>query len=437
MTKRYEIYKDSGVQWLGKIPEHWVCVPFKSVFELGKGLSITKDDLTEEGIHVISYGQIHSKGNKSTIIVPELYRNVSDLYLTSSPQCLVQENDFIIADTSEDVQGSGNFVRVDKIQELFAGYHTIIARNKKPKYGAFVAYLMLSSLWRSQIWIQVHGVKLFSLTRGILNSTKIILPPLSEQHSIVTYLDDKCAKIDKSIENMEKQIVLLQEMKQRIIADAVTRGLDKTVKMKKSGIAWLDEVPEHWEISTLRKFLRIFSEKGHGDKQLLSVTREQGVIVRNTESKEDNHNFIPEDLSGYKYIQEGDFVINKMKSWQGSYGVSKYEGIVSPAYYTCKLQGVNKDFFSMAIRSKAYIPFFGQYSKGIRVDQWDLSPVSLKTIPFILPPIEEQRSIVSYINERTTKIETLSKKIEQEIVYLKEYKQRLISDVVTGQVKVC
>ena len=121
------------------------------------------------------------------------------------------------------------------------------------------------------------------------------------------------------------------------------------------------------------------------DAQLLSVTREQGVIERDKEDKEENHNFVPDDLSGYKYIEKGDFAINKMKAWQGSYAVSEYNGIVSPAYFTCKLKGVNKDFFSKAIRSKVYVPFFTQYSKGIRVGQWDLNPNALKSIPFLLP----------------------------------------------------
>ena len=127
---------------------------------------------------------------------------------------------------------------------------------------------------------------------------------------------------------------------------------------KDSGVAWIGEIPEHWEIRSLRNFLSYVSIKGHGDKQLLSVTRENGVIVRNVESKEENHNFVPDDLSGYKLVEEGQFVINKMKSWQGSYGVSSYTGIVSPAYYVCNLRFENKRFFNIAIRSKSYVPFF-------------------------------------------------------------------------------
>lgn len=200
---------------------------------------------------------------------------------------------------------------------------------------------------------------------------------------------------------------------------------------KPSGISWIGEIPSHWEQSTLRKFLTLFSEKGHGDKQLLSVTRELGVIVRNTEDKEENHNYIPDDLNGYKLVKQGQFVVNKMKSWQGSYGVSDYEGIVSPAYYVCDLNFQYKPYFSLAIRSKAYIPFFSQMSKGIRVDQWDLSTYALKSIPFIFPPLEEQKKIVEYLSTKTSLIDAQQSAREREIRLLEELKQAEIANVVT------
>lgn len=234
----------------------------------------------------------------------------------------------------------------------------------------------------------------------------------------------------------ERELRLLNELKDAEIANVVTQGLNPDVKMKDSGIPWIGMIPEHWEIKQLRAFLKLFSNKGHGDAQLLSVTREQGVILRDKDNKEENHNFVPEDLSGYKYIEKGDFVINKMKAWQGSYAVSKYDGIVSPAYYTCKLNGVNEDFFSIAIRSKAYVGFFTSYSKGIRVGQWDLDPNALKSIPFFLPPNEEQLAIVAHIENKCTMVNSLISELEAEIDYLKEYKQRLIADCVTGQVNV-
>ena len=200
---------------------------------------------------------------------------------------------------------------------------------------------------------------------------------------------------------------------------------------KDSGVKWIGEIPSHWECKYLRSYLTMFSEKNHADKQLLSVTRDCGVIIRNKDSKEENHNFIPDDLSGYKLIHEGDFVINKMKSWQGSYAVSSYEGIVSPAYFTFKLNFPFKEFFSLAIRSKVYIPFFTQYSKGIRVDQWDLSPIALKSIPFFEPPLSEQQAIVSYLDSKISMIDKYIAASEKKIVALDELKQTIISDAVT------
>ena len=202
-------------------------------------------------------------------------------------------------------------------------------------------------------------------------------------------------------------------------------------KYKPTGIQWLPEIPEHWNIMQLRKYLSLVSIKGKGDKQLLSVTRENGVIERDTYNLEENHNFVPEDLNGYKYVTPGQFVINKMKSWQGSYGVSDYEGIVSPAYFVCDLNFPNKEYFSQAIRSRAYVDFFAQWSKGIRVGQWDLEPIALKSIPFFEPPIPEQNKIVAYLDKRITLIENCKCQRERELQTLNELKQAEIASVVT------
>lgn len=165
--------------------------------------------------------------------------------------------------------------------------------------------------------------------------------------------------------------------------------------------------------------------------KLLSVTREEGVIVRNVESKEENHNYIPDDLSNYKFVQKGQFVINKMKSWQGSYGVSAYDGIVSPAYFVYDLKYPNKEYFNRAIRSKVFSPFFSKYSKGIRVDQWDLTPEALKIIPFLEPPVEEQDAIVRYLDAATSKIDKAITMQQKMIDLLNERKQIIIQNAVT------
>ena len=433
---RYSHYKPTGIPWLPEIPEGWEMRPFKSIYGFGKGLPITKENLVAEGVPVVSYGQIHSKDNDGTTLSDSLLRFVDKSYIETNSQCLLQTGDMAIADTSEDLEGCGNAVVMDRSERVFAGYHTIIGRIKESTNAAFLAYEFCCNAWRSQIRLAVHGVKLYSITKQILSGTRFVLPPLSIQRAIVAFLDEKCGKVNRLVAAKEKEVALLKELKQAMIAEAVTRGVRENRRLVPSGIPWLPEVPEGWEVKSLRQFLKMVSRKGFPEKQLLSVTREQGVVVRNVESKEENHNFIPDDLSNYKLVEIGDFAINKMKSWQGSYGVSDYEGIVSPAYYICKLSGVDRKFFSVAIRSRPYVSFFGRFSKGIRVDQWDLSPVGLKEIPFLLPPLAEQREIVAHIEARAAKIDAAVVGLEKEIAALKEYKQRLIADVVTGQRKV-
>ena len=207
--------------------------------------------------------------------------------------------------------------------------------------------------------------------------------------------------------------------------------MERYREYKESGVKWLGEIPSHWEVVPLRKYLKINTRRNMPEAQLLSVTREEGVIVRNVESKEENHNYIPDDLSNYKYVQRGQFVINKMKSWQGSYGVSNYDGIVSPAYFVYDLNYPNKDYFNIAIRSKIFSPFFSKYSKGIRVDQWDLTPEALKIIPFLEPPKAEQDAIVRYLDSATSELDKAIAMQQKMIDLLNERKQIIIQNAVT------
>ena len=197
----------------------------------------------------------------------------------------------------------------------------------------------------------------------------------------------------------------------------------------KDNLAWLGTIPDHWQVSKLRQVLSPFSEKNYPDMPLLSVVREKGVIIRNVESKEENHNYVPDDLSNYKLVKQGQFTMNKMKAWQGSYGVSKYEGIVSPAYFVFNFKcDINRDFFNAAIRSKAYVSYFGQASDGIRVGQWDLSMARMKDIPFLVPPREEQDQIVRFLDWKVSGINKLIAVKQKQIAILKEFMQAEIEE---------
>lgn len=417
--KKYELYKDSDVGWIGEIPSHWSCVPFRRIAKVQCNLVRPSENLTMFQISPDSIEKNSGKIIKTRTV--EEAKVDSDNHRFYKGQILYSK------------------IRPLLNKVIIAPYDGLCSADMYPistiENTEYVMYYMLSEAFLSSVKnIVADRVKMPKINQDELKNTDFVIPPFSEQQVIVDYLKDKTLKIEQYVSARERERELLDSLKQSEIANVVTKGLNPNVRMKDSGIPWIGMIPEHWEVKRLRHFIKFVSVKGHGEKPLLSVTREQGVIERNVESKEENHNFIPDDLSGYKLVRKGQFVINKMKSWQGSYGVSDYEGIVSPAYYVCDLTFPCKKFFSMAIRSKAYIPFFTQYSKGIRVDQWDLSPIGLKSIPFIVPPIEEQQAIVDYIEAKLLKIDSCMADLQAEIDYLKEFKQRLISDVVTGQI---
>lgn len=217
--------KDSGVEWIGEVPGGWAVERLKAMFSFGKGLPITKEDLVEQGIPVISYGQIHAKFNTGVEVLPQLLRYVDAKWLESNANSLVSEGDFIFADTSEDMEGCGNCVYVDTLNEgaqLFAGYHTITFKPKRSKHNKFLAYLFKSDAWRTQLRSRVGGVKLFSISRRMLNLATVILPPQNEQTAIAAYLDSKCAAIDGIILEKEELIKELEHYKRSLIFEVVT-----------------------------------------------------------------------------------------------------------------------------------------------------------------------------------------------------------------------
>ena len=185
-----------------------------------------------------------------------------------------------------------------------------------------------------------------------------------------------------------------------------------------------------WQTVPLRQLITPNNRRNRPDLPLLSVVRDKGIIKRKLD-KSDNHNIIPEDLSNYKVVSEGQFVINKMKAWQGSCGVSPYYGIVSPAYFVFDLDIENSRFFNYAIRSRAYVDEFGRISKGIRVDQWDLDLGLLKYIRFHLPPRDEQDQIVRYLDWKVSQINKLINAKRRQIELLGEQKRVVINDAVT------
>ena len=424
MFEKYDAYKDSSVEWIGKIPSHWEIKKNKYLFE---EVNIRSENGAEELLSVSQYTGVSLKKDK------------------------INENGMLT--NAESLEGykvvkSGNLVI--NIMLAWNGslgvsqYNGIVS----PAYDVFLLkdyctqyfhYLLRTEMYKAEYKRKSTGVieSRLRLYSDSFFSIKSIVPSILEQRQIAKFLEQKTSEIDQAIAIKEQQIALLNERKQIVIQKAVTQGLNPNVAMKDSGVEWIGHIPEDWNIDRLGTILEPISKKGYADKQLLSITREKGVIVRDVEDDSENHNFIPDDLTNYKLIEAGQFGMNKMKAWQGSYGVSAYTGIVSPAYYIFRfIKPIYPEFFHWAIRSKLYVSFFGSASDGVRIGQWDLSKDRMKQIPFVFPSLEQQKTIADYLTQQTELISEGIKQYSAQIEKLKEYKTTLINDAVTGKIKV-
>ena len=206
-------------------------------------------------------------------------------------------------------------------------------------------------------------------------------------------------------------------------------------KMKASGIEWIGEIPEGWEVSQLKYATRWKSEKGCPDAPVLSLYRDFGVVPK--DSRNDNHNVTSLDTSNYKVVDIGDLVINKMKAWQGSMAVSDYRGIVSPAYHVCSITSnkVNKRYLHHLLRNPAYLPEYARLSTGMRIGQWDLGFDDFKNIPFLIPPLDEQAKIADYLDNGCASLDVILDKTRSSIEEYKKLKQAVITQAVTKGVR--
>lgn len=200
-------------------------------------------------------------------------------------------------------------------------------------------------------------------------------------------------------------------------------------ELKDSGARWIGAVPFTWSVDKLKNHLKRNEPRNPGDKTVLSLYRELGVIPK--DSRDDNHNVTSEDTSKYKYVRPGDFVINKMKAWQGSVAVSDYEGIVSPAYYVYNFtdDSFYKRYFHYLLRS-CYKDEFMRLSGGIRVGQWDLPSEALDNVLVIIPPKTEQERIASFLDKKCAEIEETIEELNSQVETLEQYKRSVVIETV-------
>lgn len=441
---KYEEYKDSGVKWLGQIPKEWEVSRVKNCFCFGKGLAITKADLTDNGIKVISYGQIHSKENSGVGLNELLYRFVPKTYLVNNASAITKMDDFLFADTSEDYAGIGDCSLVDNDETIFAGYHTIIARPYNVSCPKYQAYLFTTDAWRNQLRTNSFGVKVFSITQKTLKDVLILLPSLDEQKKIVDYLDYSCMIIDADIVRRKSIIAKCQEYRQSVITEAVTKGLDKSAPMQDSGVEWIGKIPKKWKVTRLKNCLQKPLQYGANSRgveysEVLPRYVRITDIISSTELKTTDKLSLTEEEAIPYLLNRGDILFARSGATIGK--AYMYTGSPRKAAFAGYLIRATTNDVLLA----EYLMY---YTESFCFENWKNQIFIQATIQNIgankyndlrmpLPDIKEQYATIKYLDKQCAKIDAIINNNTKLVEKLEELKKSLIYEVVTGKRKVC
>lgn len=433
--------KDSGVEWIGEIPLEWEINKIKYMFSNGKGLPITKENLIDEGLPVISYGQIHSKDNNGTDIGKNLLRFVSENYSIKYPQCSISENDFVFADTSEDYDGCGNCVLKRDNSKVFAGYHTIILHSLLKRDNRFLAYLFKTDIWRKQIREKVSGVKVFSITQKTLMNCEVILPEYGEEKIIADYLDTQCSEIDAIAEDIQKEISLLEDYKKSVITEAVTKGLNPDAEMKDSGIGWIGDIPKDWEIIRIKNIGEY--RNGLTYKPTDITDENTGILVLRSSniqagkiSLKDNvyvSTFVRNDLK----VQKGDILIcsrNGSRELVGKNAIIEDLQDVTFGAFMMIFRCDSPKYLYYILNSKVFSYYLGSFFTST-INQLTGSNFGNMKIVYVSNKLE-QNKIVSYLDAKCSEIDAIIADKKRQRGILADYKKSLIYECVTGKQEV-
>ncbi len=421
--RRYESYKDSGVEWLRQIPSHWDVQRSKFIFKKIERKVNEEDQI----VTCFRDGQVTLRANRRT----EGFTNA----LKEHGYQGIRKGDLVIHAMDA---FAGAIGISDSDGKATPVYSVCLPHDKQKIDVYFYAYYLRNLALSGFISSLAKGIRERSTDFRYADFAELLLPIPSylEQQKIAQFLDDKTAKIDQAVDLAEKQIALLKEHKQILIQNAVTRGLNPDVPLKDSGVEWIGQVPEHWEKYPLFVQAKISSITNHIDKELLSVYLDRGVI-RFSDVDEKRTNVTSLDLSKYQLVRKGNFVLNNQQAWRGSVGISNYEGIVSPAYLILELSNkFESNYANYLFRNGTMVAHYFVASKGVGSIQRNLYWGNLRRTPIFIPPLSEQQRIADYLNTQTAKIDQAIALKTAHIEKLKEYKSVLINDVVTGKVRV-
>lgn len=430
---KYEKYKDSGVEWIGEVPEHWEVMPIKRTGSFENGLTYSPTDICDEnGILVLRSSNIQN----DKLIFDD------NVYVTKCPSSLlVYSGDIIICSRNGSASLVGKCAIVE--EDINATYGAFMMRYRPigESNKVFSYYLLQTAL---KCYKGLYSTTTINqLTKGVIGQIYVSYPPLSEQQAIADYLDVKCGEINRAIDVQRKKIDLLNELKQTVITDAVTKGLNPNAPMKNSGVEWIDEVPSHWEVMRLRfacefrngytpsKANPDFWDEGTIPWYRMEDIRESGRFL-----KEAKQYVTPEAVKGNGLFEAGSFILATTATI-GEHAVLIVDSLANQRFTNLKIRKSlsqnlsGKYFFYYLFVIDEYCKTTTRTATFPAVNMDDL-----KNFGITIPPIQEQQTIVAHIEKEVEKIDTQISKANRKIELLEELKQSIITEAVTGKIKV-
>lgn len=420
---QYEEYTDCEIIWLNAIPSSW------SVKKL-KYVASSNDEILSESTsndYEFRYVDIGSVSLQDGI---ESYQNCEYGSAPSRARRIVRKGDVIISTVRTYLKA---IAKVQDDNNVIVSTGFTVVRPQLIDAG-FLSYFLSSHYFVETVSSKSVGISYPAINAGELMSIPILLPANNEQKNIAVYLDRKTAQIDRLITDKENLIELLKEERQSIISEAVTKGLDPSVPMKDSGVEWLGEIPAHWTASPAKALFTQSKETvRYGDEQL-TASQKHGILAQQDYMERENSKIVLADkgLESWKHVEPNDFIIS-LRSFQGGIEISYVSGCITWHYIVLKTQeGVYPDYFKWLFKSPRYIQALQRTANFIR-DGQDLRFTNFIQVPLPTLSLDEQRDIAVHLNTKTTKIDEVISIAQTQITLLKEYRQAVISEAVTGK----
>lgn len=422
---------DSGIQWLGKIPDNWTLRKIKYTLQerIEKNNPIKTTDIlsltAKQG--VVPYDEKEGGGNKPK-------EDVSG-YRLAYPGDIVMNSMNIL---------SGS-VGLSKYYGCVSPVYYMLRPKKESSDVRYFNYIFQTTMFQRSLFGLGNGILMKESGNGKLNTIRMRIPmekfgdlyipvaPEETQKSIADYLDVQCKKIDEMIVNIQNQVGILQAQRKAVITEAVTKGLDHTAPLVDSGVQWIGKMPEHWKCIRGKYILKYVQKPIKEDDGVITCFRDGEVTLRSNR-REDGFTMADKEI-GYQGIDVGDLVVHGMDGFAGAIGISDSRGKASPVLNVLDTKQ-NKRYIMFYLRSMAYSDVFVALATGIRVRSCDLRWNKLSELLYPVPPIEEQDAIVRHIDSKLKKVDEILRSKEEQLDILDRYKKTIIYEYITGKKEV-